>query len=60
MLPKDRAVLVLRYFEDASEAEIAEALGIAPGTVKSTANRASGKMPSSGHFPLGGRGARDE
>ena len=57
---KERSVIVLRYFEDASEAEIAEALGIAPGTVKSTANRASGKMPSSGHFPLGGRGARDE
>lgn len=37
-LPKQqRAVLVLRYYEDMSELEIAETLGIAPGTVKSHA-----------------------
>ena len=35
-----RAVVVLRYFGDMSEAEIAETLGVAPGTVKSTAFRA--------------------
>jgi RNA polymerase sigma factor (sigma-70 family) len=39
-LPVDqRAVLVLRYYEDRSEDEIARLLGIAPGTVKSRAAR---------------------
>jgi RNA polymerase sigma-70 factor (sigma-E family) len=39
-LPLDqRAVLVLRYYEDRSETEIATMLGIAPGTVKSRAAR---------------------
>ncbi len=37
---RQRQVLVLRYFEDLSEAEIAARLGCAPGTVKSSAARA--------------------
>jgi len=32
---RQRAVIVLRYYEDLSEHEIADALGCAPGTVKS-------------------------
>ena len=37
--PKRRAALVLRYYEDLSEADIAEALGVRPGTVKSLLSR---------------------
>jgi RNA polymerase sigma-70 factor (sigma-E family) len=36
---RQREVLVLRYWSDVSEAEIAQTLGISPGTVKSTASR---------------------
>ena len=38
--PRQRAVLVLRYYEDLTEADIAEVIGCRPGTVKSLASRA--------------------
>ena len=38
--PRQRAVIVLRYYEQLSEREIADALGCSTGTVKSTAHRA--------------------
>jgi RNA polymerase sigma-70 factor (sigma-E family) len=47
---RERAVLVLRYYEGLPESEIAAVLRVAPGTVKSTANRALGKLRGSVHF----------
>ena len=41
---RQRAVMVLRYYEDLSEAEIARTLGCSPGTVKSAASRAVAKL----------------
>lgn len=41
---RQRAVIVLRYYEDLSEAQIADALGCAPGTVKSQASAAMGAL----------------
>ncbi len=38
--PRQRAVVVLRYYEDLSEQQIAETLGCSRGNVKSTAHRA--------------------
>ena len=37
---RQRAIVVLRYYEQQSEAEIADILGIRPGTVKSQASAA--------------------
>lgn len=38
--PKQRAVLVLRYYEDLSDSEICHLLDIAPGTVRSQLHKA--------------------
>jgi RNA polymerase sigma-70 factor (sigma-E family) len=38
--PRQRAVIVLRYYEELSELEIAAVMAISPGTVKSQAARA--------------------
>jgi RNA polymerase sigma-70 factor (sigma-E family) len=44
-LPKrQRAMVVLRYYEDLSEAETAQVMGVSVGTVKSTTSRALAKL----------------
>jgi RNA polymerase sigma-70 factor (sigma-E family) len=42
--PRQRAVTVLRYYEDLSEAEIAATLQMAPGTVKSHSHAAARRL----------------
>jgi RNA polymerase sigma-70 factor (sigma-E family) len=41
---RERAVVVLRFYADLGERETAHALGVAPGTVKSTCARALAKL----------------
>jgi RNA polymerase sigma-70 factor (sigma-E family) len=62
--PKQRAVLVLRYYEDLPEAEIASLLGCSPGTVKTHAHRGlralRAEFGAPGELgPLGDPGNRD-
>jgi RNA polymerase sigma-70 factor (sigma-E family) len=42
--PRQRAVIVLRYYEDLTEAQTADALGCSVGTVKSQASRALDRL----------------
>ncbi|MEN3360649.1 MAG: hypothetical protein V7637_4631 [Mycobacteriales bacterium] len=56
--PRQRAVLVLRYFDDLSEVDTAAALGCSVGTVKSTASRALARLrerlPADHHLSAAG------
>jgi RNA polymerase sigma factor (sigma-70 family) len=44
--PRQRAVIVLRYFDDLTEVDTAEALGISVGTVKSHVRDALARLRS--------------
>lgn len=59
-LPRaQRAVVVLRFYEDLSVEQTAELLGCSPGTVKSRTNRALERLRASGVLAeYAGRGAR--
>jgi RNA polymerase sigma-70 factor (sigma-E family) len=50
LAPRQRAVLVLRFFEDLTEAQTAEVLGCSVGTVKSTCSRALDRLR--GEIPI--------
>ncbi|MBO0729865.1 MAG: SigE family RNA polymerase sigma factor [Acidimicrobiaceae bacterium] len=50
LAPRQRAVLVLRFFEDLTEPQTAELLGCSVGTVKSTCSRALDRLRSDLHY----------
>jgi RNA polymerase sigma factor (sigma-70 family) len=56
--PKQRAVLVLRFYESLTDEEIAATLGVSRSTIRSQTSRALDKLRSSGITELSGVVAR--
>ncbi|MEP7055719.1 MAG: SigE family RNA polymerase sigma factor [Actinomycetota bacterium] len=50
--PKTRAIIVLRFFDDLTEAQVAHVLGCSIGTVKSTTHRGLAKLRESAQLLL--------
>lgn len=58
--PRQRVAVVLRYYEDMPESQIADMLGVSVGTVKSTVSRGMAKLradPELGHEVAGSLGS---
>ena len=60
LAPRQRAVIVLRYYLDLSEAETATTLGCSVGTVKSQAAKGAAKLRNSITAASGTRAKEDE
>jgi RNA polymerase sigma-70 factor (sigma-E family) len=61
--PRQRVVVVLRYWEDLSEQQVAEAIGCSVGNVKSQASRGLAKLrahPALAEYVRGGGAGREE
>ena len=54
--PRQRAIVVLRFYEDMTEPQVAAALGCSVGTVKSTVSRALVRLRESGLLQEAGYG----
>ena len=52
--PRQRAVIVLRYWADLTDTQIAAALGCSPGTVRSQLSRALAKLRENPGLAEGG------
>ncbi|MFT4606206.1 MAG: RNA polymerase sigma-70 factor (ECF subfamily) [Rhodothermales bacterium] len=50
LTPRERSAFVMRHYQDLSTRDVAEAMGVADGTVKSLLFRATGKLRSSLQF----------
>jgi RNA polymerase sigma-70 factor (sigma-E family) len=54
--PRQRAIVVLRFYEDLTEPQVAAVLGCSVGTVKSTVSRALGRLRTCGLLSDAGYG----